>query len=564
LGYDFSPNGNNWTTNNISLTAGSTYDSMTDVPTLTSATAANYWTFNPLIPVSGATYSNGNLQYTNSNNNKSGFSSPLPTTGKWYWEGTWITNGGGSNPIIGISQAGFDITQGASGELGYRSNGNKFDQSATETAYGATWTTGDVIGVAVDMDGGTIVFYKNGTSQGTAFTTVLTALTQPVSPMFRVNVAGDVLAINFGQRPFTYTPPSGFVALNTYNLSTPTIANGAVYMAATTYTGTGAALTIANTVNGTNFQPDLVWVKSRSAATDHKLTDVVRGVTKALISDTAGAETTDTNGLTAFGSTGFTLGTDTVYNNSAATYVAWQWKANGTGVSNTSGSITSTVSANTTAGFSVVTWTGNGVNAATVGHGLGVAPSMIIVKSRTLSAAGTGAWYVYHSGIGAANYLVLNTTAAQGTGGQWFSTAPTSSYFWLGGTGNNVNESGSSQVAYCFAAVAGYSAFGSYTGNGSTDGVFVYTGFRPRFLLTRRTDSAAGWIILDSARSPNNVAQNILEPQSAGADTGSTYNVVDFLSNGFKFRIAGDPNTAGASNIYMAFAENPTKFANAR
>ena len=217
IGKDSSGNGNNWTPNNISVTAGATYDAMIDSPSLSGA-ASNYWTFNPLIPVSGATYSNGNLQYTNSNNNKSGFSSPLPTTGKWYWEGTWITNGGGSSPIIGISQAGFDITQGGSGELGYRSNGNKFDQSGTETAYGATWTTGDVIGVAVDMDGGTIVFYKNGTSQGTAFTTVLTALTQPVSPMFRVNVAGDVLAINFGQRPFTYTPPSGFVALNTFNL----------------------------------------------------------------------------------------------------------------------------------------------------------------------------------------------------------------------------------------------------------------------------------------------------------------------------------------------------------
>jgi hypothetical protein len=228
IGKDYSGNGNNWTPNNISVTAGVTYDSMVDSPTV-GATSSNYWTFNPLIPVSGATYSNGNLQYTNSNNNKSGFSSPLPTTGKWYWEGTWITNGGGSSPVIGISQAGFDITQGGSGELGYRSNGNKFDQSGTETAYGATWTTGDVIGVAVDMDGGTIIFYKNGTSQGTAFTTVLTALTQPVSPMFRVNVAGDVLAINFGQRPFSYTPPTGYVALNTYNLPAGSITTSGTF-----------------------------------------------------------------------------------------------------------------------------------------------------------------------------------------------------------------------------------------------------------------------------------------------------------------------------------------------
>jgi hypothetical protein len=187
---------NDWTPNNISVTAGVTYDSMLDVPTLWADGGngrGNYWTFNPLIPVAGATYSNGNLQYTNSGNNKSGFSSPLPNTGKWYWEGTWITSGSGSSPIIGLAQAGFENTQGATGELGYRANGNKFDQAATETAYGSTWTTGDVIGVAVDMDAGTIAFYKNGTSQGTAFTTVLTALTQPVSPVFRVNVAGDVL-----------------------------------------------------------------------------------------------------------------------------------------------------------------------------------------------------------------------------------------------------------------------------------------------------------------------------------------------------------------------------------
>jgi hypothetical protein len=337
-------------------------------------------------------------------------------------------------------------------------------------------------------------------------------------------------------------------------------------MAATTYTGTGASLTVANTVNGTNFQPDLVWVKSRSAATDHKLTDVVRGVTKALISDTTGAETTDTNGLTAFGSTGFTLGTDTTYNNSAATYVAWQWKANGAGVTNTSGSITSTVSANTTAGFVVVTFTGTGAN-ATVGHGLGVAPSMVIVKDRT--AARTGyQWPVWHTSLGGGTKaLFLNVTDATATDTvYWNSTVPTSSVFSVG-TWGGVNYSGDNFVAYCFSAVAGYSAFGSYTGNGSTDGPFVYTGFRPRFILIKcssNSTSSTVWTIFDTSRSPYNASVNELYPNLSAAE-GVDSSGIDILSNGFKPKRNSEyANLSGWTYIYYAVAENPFKYSSAR
>jgi hypothetical protein len=546
IGADYSGNGNNWTPNNISLTAGVTYDSMLDVPTLWADGGngrGNYWTFNPLIPVAGATYSNGNLQYTNSGNNKSGFSSPLPNTGKWYWEGTWITSGSGSSPIIGLAQAGFENTQGATGELGYRANGNKFDQAATETAYGSTWTTGDVIGVAVDMDAGTIAFYKNGTSQGTAFTTVLTALTQPVSPVFRVNVAGDVLAFNFGQRPFAYTPPTGFKALNTLNLPTPTILKGNQYFDATTYTGQNTSLSVTNSGS---MQPDFVWIKKRNGATDHNLVDSVRGTDKNLISNSAAAESTVAR-LTSFDSGGFTLaGAFDNTNLSGSTYVGWQWKEGAT------------------QGFDIVTYTGTGV-ARTVAHSLGVAPSMMIVKNRTTAVA--GAWPVYHQAIGATNYLFLDLTDAQSSVATPFNdTAPTSTVFSVDG-GDRVNKSGNGIVAYLFAEVAGFSKFGSYTGNGSADGPFCFTGFLPRWVMIKRTDSTGDWYIWDTARNTFNLMTQVLFADLSAAE--STYAapnpVIDVLSNGFKQRGTYPHNNAsGGTYIYMAFAEHPFKNALAR
>jgi hypothetical protein len=565
IGADYSGNGNNWTPNNISLTAGVTYDSMLDVPTLWADGGngrGNYWTFNPLIPVAGATYSNGNLQYTNSGNNKSGFSSPLPNTGKWYWEGTWITSGSGSSPIIGLAQAGFENTQGATGELGYRANGNKFDQAATETAYGSTWTTGDVIGVAVDMDAGTIAFYKNGTSQGTAFTTVLTALTQPVSPVFRVNVAGDVLAFNFGQRPFAYTPPSGFKALNTGNLPEPTILKGNQYFDATTYTGQNTSLSVTNSGS---MQPDFVWIKKRNGATDHNLTDAVRGTNRNLISNSAAAEDTVAR-LTSFNSNGFTLaGAFDNTNLSGSTYVGWQWKANGAGVSNTAGTITSTVSVSATSGFSIVSYTGNATSGATVGHGLGVTPAMVIIKSRSVATN----FYVWHRGLTQPDYqLYLNLTSAQDTVVLTFlnDKAPTSTLFELPPTGYGSNNSGATYVAYCFSEVAGFSKFGSYTGNGSADGPFVYLGFRPAFVMIKST-SIGGWSITDTSRDTYNLTINKIEANSALSEAGNAgLYQFDVLSNGFKLRQGAGTgaNNSGQTYIYMAFAENPFKNALAR
>jgi hypothetical protein len=343
--------------------------------------------------------------------------------------------------------------------------------------------------------------------------------------------------------------------------TTYAIPDGRTVMAATTYTGTGATQTISNSANGVSFQPDLVWVKGRSGATDHAWYDAVRGVQKQLESNTITAETTETTGLTAFGTTGFTIGALAQMNTNAATYVAWQWNAGGSTVTNTSGSISAQVRANPTAGFSVVTYTGTGAN-ATVGHGLGVAPSMIIVKNRS---SGTTDWAVYHKNLtSAAYYLWLNSTQAQATSAiVWNSTTPTSSVFSIG-TGSQTNGSTNSMVAYCFAPVAGYSAFGSYTGNGSADGPFVYCGFRPRFFLIKNASSIYDWYIHDTSRDTYNTMNKELYPNTSDAEVTSS-RLFDGLSNGFKVRDSNAGiNANGSTYIYMAFAENPLKYANAR
>ena len=335
-----------------------------------------------------------------------------------------------------------------------------------------------------------------------------------------------------------------------------TIVNGSKVMQAVLYTGTGATQTI-----NCGFQPDLVWIKSRSAATDNKLTDSVRGATKALISNSTGAETTDSTGITAFTSTGFTLGSSSVYNNSGATYVAWCWNAgSGTTSSNTAGSITSTVSVNASAGFSVVTYTGTGAN-ATVGHGLGVAPKMIIVKQRN----GTFTWRVYHASLANTQVLYLSATDAATTETTtWNSTTPTSTVFSVG-TGAGANGNTNTYVAYCWSEIAGFSKFGSYTGNGSADGPFVYLGFRPEFVLVKSSSLAQNWTIYDTSRSPYNAADLLLFPMSSTAEILDTGQSIDLVSNGFKIRNSNaNENTNGATYIYMAFAENPFRNSLAR
>ena len=343
--------------------------------------------------------------------------------------------------------------------------------------------------------------------------------------------------------------------------TTYAIPDGRVAMAATLYTGNGGTQAVSNAVNGVSFQPDLVWVKARSVAYNNYLEDSVRGAGKDLSSNSTAAEATYSL-LSSFNSNGFTAFTNGTYlasNENGTTYVGWQWKAGGTAVSNTAGSITSSVSANTTAGFSVVTYTGTGAT-ATVGHGLGAAPSLIITKARNNATP----WPIYSATLGISKYLELDTTIAAGSiANYWGVSSPTSTVFGLPNANYNNNVSGNTMVAYCFAPVAGYSAFGSYTGNGSADGPFVYTAMRPRFIMLKRTDSTSDWRIYDSARTPSNADDNVLAANtSAAEDTAS--GVIDVLSNGFKLRDAGANNISGGTYIYMAFAENPFKYANAR
>lgn len=344
-------------------------------------------------------------------------------------------------------------------------------------------------------------------------------------------------------------------------MSTPTIPAGNLFMNATLYTGNGTSQNITNGAAGASFQPDLVWGKDRTNIANHGLVDSVRGISTWLGSNTTAAENTVASSyVTAFNSNGFTAGLGGVFNASGDNYVAWQWKAGGAAVSNTAGSITSQVSANTTSGFSIVTYTGNGTGGATVGHGLGVAPSMIVFKSRST----TGNWITYHSATGVNAYLYLNSTGAVNSVTPF--TALTTTTFALSQTYSDYNTNGTTYVAYCWAPIAGYSAFGSYTGNGSNDGPFVYLGFRPRFLLIKNTTTAGtDWEIWDSARDLYNVESNRLYPDSSAAENGGQ-NAYDFLSNGFKVRQAGstDSNQSGATIIYAAFAENPFKYANAR
>jgi len=327
-----------------------------------------------------------------------------------------------------------------------------------------------------------------------------------------------------------------------------TIKKPSDYFNTVTYTGNGST----QSITGVGFQPDWVFLKPRSQSGQHGLSiDSVRGNTKVVFPNLTNAEQTITNIITAFGSDGFSLGNNAGANNNTSTYVAWNWLANGTGVSNTDGSITSTVSANTTSGFSIVSWVATDT-VGTIGHGLGVAPRMIIAKNRTSAYH----WQIGHSSIGWTNQLRF-TNGASFASTQWNSTAPTSSVFSVPADYDINKEAGNNSIAYCFAEVKGFSKFGSYTGNGSTDGTFVYTGFKPAFVMTKNTSSAHDWWIVDNKRDIDNPTDQRLRANVSDAEDGSK-NSHDFLSNGFKIRTtSGDLNESGQEIIYMAFAEEP-------
>jgi hypothetical protein len=586
LGKDYSGNGNNWTPNNFSVTAGVGNDSLLDTPTpygtdtgLGGEVRGNYCTLNPLVKPYGTNlFSNGNLAMaTDVSNWNIAVGTISMTTGKWYWE--FVS--GEQQTFFGIQTIGQNYTainpQNFTGTVLVCDDNQKIIDG-TRSAYTATGHgAGVVVGVAVDMDSGSITFYKNGTSQGAiAFGNGMTG--KAVVPVIIPYYSGYTHTVNFGQRPFTYPLP-GYKALCATNLPAPRIGFGSTSLASkffntVLWTGDGAQ---TRSITGVGFQPDWTWMKIRAdTPQDHQVYDVVRGAGagKALATNTSAAEgtvngytDTDYGYLSSFNSDGFSVNDGAVattggyVNYSGRTYVAWNWKAGGTAVTNTAGSLTSQVSANPAAGFSVVTYTGNAASAQTIGHGLGVAPSMIIVRGRT-----GGNWPVYHKDGGVNQYMFLNSTAAFNTvTGYWGSVIPTDTVFGVigGGYGNNSGTA----VAYCFAEVAGYSAIGSYTGNGSSSGPFVFTNMQVAFLMIKCTDTAGtDWAIYDNKRNTYNTVNTVLEANLTLADYTSTSLVgINFLSNGFRL-IGTDNGVNGSSKnyIYMAFAQNPFKYSLAR
>ena len=315
------------------------------------------------------------------------------------------------------------------------------------------------------------------------------------------------------------------------------------------YTGNGST----NAQTGVGFQPDLTWIKCRDDTHNPNWFDAVRGVTKRISSHSTAVESTVADSLTSFNSDGFTLGASGGENSNSNTYVSWNWLgANGT-ASNTNGSITSTVSANTTAGFSIVSYTSTGSN-ATIGHGLGVAPAMIIFKRRS---GDTENWVTYHKSLGNTKSVILNGTDAPATSSARFQdTSPTSTVFSVG-TSGDVNGGSSPFIAYCFAEKTGYSKFGNYTGNGNSNGTFVYTGFKPAFVMVKKYSSTSGWYMNDNKRDPFNVSDSSLFANTSAAEFTSSSLNVDMLSNGFKLRSTNsEVNGNTYTYIYMCFGQS--------
>jgi len=560
LGKDSSGNGNNWTPNNLSVTAGAGNDSLVDVPTNGSEVdtgsggqvRGNYCTWNPLDANSSLTISNGNLELTNTNSTARNVRGTIafPSSGKWYYE---ITPGGSVQGAVGIGSSAVPLNvQNAASQVIYFEDGSK-GVDASRTTYGASYSSGTVIGVAFDADSNQVTFYKNNVSQGAIGTTAGVQYFPFVMSFNATYVA------NFGQRPFAYTAPSGFKALCTANLPAPVVTKPSTVMDVKLYTGNGTS----QTISGLGFSPDFIWTKSRSRIDNNVLHDIVRGRTSNLYSDLAASEnttTTSTADLVSFDANGYTLGTvqQSAMNRSGETYVAWCWDAGSSTVTNTQGSISSQVRANASAGFSVATLTTPGSGTFTVGHGLNVAPSLVICKARNQAFT----WIVYHRSAGAGNVLVLNTTAASAASATvWQNTNPSSTLVY----GDVTNWGTANYVMYSFAPVAGYSSFGSYTGNGSTDGPFVYTGFRPRWIMWKCTTAAYDWDVYDSVRDPRNAAAARLKPNSSDAEATLSPATFDILSNGFKLRANYNSSNASSQTfIYAAFAEHPFQYARAR
>ena len=586
LGKDTSGNGNDFTTNNFSVSAGAGNDSLEDTPT------NNFPTLNPLninpYSTSGypsPTFTNGNLTFTTNTTSQVNYAESsmyFPESGKWYIETTVSNLNIGSG--VGYAQITVNGDTGGSRYLWWHYASSYYEintDSGLQTI--GSISNGDIIQVAYDADTSNLWFGKNNSwylSGDPSSATPMSSATTVVSDNTKFYVAGrsgsatNIVDVNFGQRPFNYTPPTGFKALCSKNLppNAPSIIRPQKHFDTLLYTGNGTS----QRISGLEFAPDIVWIKARTGASNrnHNLFDTIRvfagdgtkeRIYPNLTNEGQSSIWSSKTNLTDFHHDGFSVGAGTDTNTNTYTYVAWCWKAGGAAVSNSDGTITSQVSANTEAGFSIVSYTGNGANNATVGHGLGKSPDWVIVKDRDTNSAGNN-WYVFHSALTSGHYVKLNqnsdTAALSGTSNGGVGSVTSTTFNFVQGTsGNNknVNESGDNFIAYCWTEIPGYSKFGSYSGNSSTDGTYVHLGFRPAWVMVKRYDgSGQGWNIFDNTRNTFNLVDEFLIANSSNAEaTGSALNL-DFLSNGIKFRGSdGGSNTSGSDYIYMVFAEQP-------
>ena len=561
LGKDYSGNGNNWTPNNFSVAAGAGNDSVTDTPT------NNYATLNPLFPngtEAPGTISDGSLKFVGSGYEYAMCPSTITIqNGKYYWE---VTHGGGSYVTAGIIRGTgcgsdcyisydpngnvFGIGYNQAGQISGAGPGGSTNGAASSTAPNS-YTTNDVIGIATDIPNGTIKWYKNNTLEHT-----ITGLNDELwFPAVSAYSNGGTALVNFGQQGFTHTPPTGHVALCTANLPTPTIKKGDAHFNTVLYTGDGQsskALTVG-------FQPDLSWFKCRDSDRNHDIYDSIRGGNKRLIPNDTTEEGSFSNLVQSFDANGVTVGSASEMNHSGEDFVAWNWKA-GASASNSDGSVTSTVRANASAGFSIVQYdVPSGAGNFTVGHGLGVAPELILAKNRDTDSN----WDVYSKSIANTHRLKLNSNATPEDQPAWGDTSATSSVFTSLGNGA-WHGIGNTMINYCFTSVNGYSKIGTYEGNNDNDGTFVFTGFKPAFLIIKDIDSAGEWSMYDSARTPVNPMTKNIRADEDSQENDHTVNSLDFLANGFKLRDDDAGKNAARTYLYIAIAERPFKYANAR
>ena len=579
LGTDSSGNGNNYSTNGFSVSSGKNGDSFADTPT------NNFCTLNEQNRGDDLQELTDGMLTRGGGSDKC-LATFLLENGKYYFE--YLAEDSNGNHLPGVTQHDTDMRSRNNSEAAfYAPNGEYKIEGGSQQGGQPTYGNGDIIGVAIDTTLSTpkVWFAKNnswilsGDPSSGSNGQSLTAGKKYVFNADHGSSSGSTTGTCFfgaHQGGFNYTPPTGFVAASSKNLPEPTISNGKLYQDQKIWTGNDSN----RSITGYQFSPDWVWVKKRSGGTSrsHQLFDTLRGTQQTLHSDGTDGNNSNGNRLSAFNSDGFSIGTsggDDGINANGGTFVAWAWDAGESTVTNSSGSISSQVRAKAVAGFSVVTYTGNGSN-ATVGHGLGVAPKSYIVK-RTDSNGNN--WRVYHDQLDHNEdpeefHLKLNSTDEQsGQSNIWNDTKPTSSVFSIG-THSSVNSNSATYVAYCFAEVPGYSAFGKYTGNGGagsgTDGAYIYLGFRPSWIMVKRMNGSENWCIWDDVR--NGTARNpngrILRPDSntteGGNVTGSSGHAIDFTHNGFLCRTGEQKiNANGSAYVYWAFAENPAKISRA-